>query len=564
MHFFDDLVEADKLKFKTTNPPICLACGATCPSDPYVIASSKGLIEEINPNDDTTSTYYRCDNCGSITDKNKESNYYESSADDAFMQYYYDCTAGISEMIEPILLFQKRHALHENKDVKYLEIGCGLGFAVDFCDKILRWSSSGLEPGSWGSIASSTLAVDVYQEYLGQGSRFDNKKYNLIYASEVIEHIQNPLEFIATLKNSLTLEGYIILTTPNADYIHKRNPTSDNYSLLFPGEHKIIFSELGIRTILEQVDLKDIYIIERQNGKDLLIECSIHYQGEPSPSPTTEEFKNNQDEYMLKYYNTFFNLNKGNKPSEGVRRGMLYRALKIYIDRGQFEEVFQLLIDSESTDPILVPYSANYQNPLSLQDKTNILLNALQTCYTSMIKEWQELKATRNTFPQSGASHHKLLGYYLCNIVHQICPFDNQEDQAIYKLAINYLEVLLEYITFIEISPHGYYHLELLSMKGPALSSLILAKAKLQHSFNLKERHSFYYSSKFKEQFARSHQDIEQQIEIHPNLSHQISYQEFQKLYSLRKQIQKLKASKLYKIYKQLRYQMSARDCRSD
>lgn len=150
---------------------------------------------------------------------------------------------------------------------------------------------------------------------------------------------------------------------------------------------------------------------------------------------------------------------------------------------------------SASNANILIPYSTNYQSPLSLEEKTSLLQCGLHTCYSSMLKEWQELKATQHAFPQTGASYHKLLGYYLSNIIHQICQFDNPEDQGVYKFTISYLEALIEYIVFIETYPHPNMHLELLSLKGPALSSLLLAKAKLHYSFNLKEKYLFYYSN---------------------------------------------------------------------
>ncbi len=49
-----------------------------------------------------------------------------------------------------------------------------------------------------------------------------NKKYNLIIAVEIIEHLENPSHFIRKMKDHLKPNGIIILTTPNVNSFFDR------------------------------------------------------------------------------------------------------------------------------------------------------------------------------------------------------------------------------------------------------------------------------------------------------------------------------------------------------
>ena len=50
-------------------------------------------------------------------------------------------------------------------------------------------------------------------------TRSKNKKYDLIYCSEVIEHVKDHISFTISLKKILKPKGIIFLTTPDIDHI---------------------------------------------------------------------------------------------------------------------------------------------------------------------------------------------------------------------------------------------------------------------------------------------------------------------------------------------------------
>ncbi len=55
--------------------------------------------------------------------------------------------------------------------------------------------------------------VDMYDKYFSPEKVFENKKYDLITSTEVIEHIDDPLELFAFFKTHLNPGGYLALMT---------------------------------------------------------------------------------------------------------------------------------------------------------------------------------------------------------------------------------------------------------------------------------------------------------------------------------------------------------------
>lgn len=122
-----------------------------------------------------------------------------------------------------------------------------------------------------------------------EGQRFD-----LVYSSEVIEHIPDPNSFILALKSALKPEGVIFLTTPNADYVDYRGisiDTLDSNSLELIGysQHCSLFSSRGMqaffknhslfaRVITPAGGLKHRMVVVAGKQKDLVNEIAAVYE----------------------------------------------------------------------------------------------------------------------------------------------------------------------------------------------------------------------------------------------------------------------------------------------
>ena len=82
-------------------------------------------------------------------------------------------------------------------------------------------------------------ARNIFNKNLNDDFNFENK-YDFILAIEIIEHLENPFNFIRNLKKCLKPNGFILLSTPNIDSI------VDRLWYFFKG-HPYYFGEKGVK-----------------------------------------------------------------------------------------------------------------------------------------------------------------------------------------------------------------------------------------------------------------------------------------------------------------------------
>jgi len=99
---------------------------------------------------------------------------------------------------------------------KVLDIGCGTGsqltipLAERFPDILFVGSDKDEE-----SIKYAKRSNELSNLSFVCGDNFKEKKFDLIIASEVIEHVEQPIEFLMMLKEKLLEKGKMVVTLPN-------------------------------------------------------------------------------------------------------------------------------------------------------------------------------------------------------------------------------------------------------------------------------------------------------------------------------------------------------------
>ncbi len=102
-----------------------------------------------------------------------------------------------------------------------LEVGCGYGYLTYSLNK-RGLKSTGIDLSNSAIKYANTNFGDYYYNIgLATYSKTTDKKYDLIIATEVIEHLKNPIEFIVDCLELLKPSGQILLTTPNKDFSKK-------------------------------------------------------------------------------------------------------------------------------------------------------------------------------------------------------------------------------------------------------------------------------------------------------------------------------------------------------
>ncbi len=83
-------------------------------------------------------------------------------------------------------------------------------------------------------------------------------KYHLIYSSHVIEHSQNPRQFMKAAYDLLEDNGIFYIDTPDTYYYNKENKRWHHFETRNPYEHCCLFGHVGLKVISQDVGFKNI------------------------------------------------------------------------------------------------------------------------------------------------------------------------------------------------------------------------------------------------------------------------------------------------------------------
>jgi 2-polyprenyl-3-methyl-5-hydroxy-6-metoxy-1,4-benzoquinol methylase len=147
--------------------------------------------------------------------------------------------------------FRQLHKYYQGKDI--LDIGCAVGYKKE------DWMHKNIK-----AVANSIYGLDLdagsvaeirnmgYQVEQGNAQSFQlNKKFNLIHAGELIEHLDNPGGFLESARNHLTNDGMLLLTTPNGLRISNFIYAATG-GLRVNAEHTCWFCEYTLTTLLQR------------------------------------------------------------------------------------------------------------------------------------------------------------------------------------------------------------------------------------------------------------------------------------------------------------------------
>ncbi|MGB6464001.1 MAG: class I SAM-dependent methyltransferase, partial [Nitrosotalea sp.] len=158
-----------------------------------------------------------------------------------------------------------------------LDIGCGKGnFLLAFSQKFSKWSLNGVEASRNAlSFAKKKLANSDLREGLFRNGLFD-KKFDLIVALDVFEHLEEPVEFLNIIIPHLKDNGYLFLDVPN----FKLNPAD-----LFVFDHLTHFTKETLYNLLSSNNMEVISIKENSDRMPLFMICK--------KSSSKKQIKNN-------------------------------------------------------------------------------------------------------------------------------------------------------------------------------------------------------------------------------------------------------------------------------
>jgi len=210
-----------------------------------------------------------------------------------------------------------------------LEVGCGFGFTLDFAKHMLGMDVVGYEPSLYGEVGARELDLNIKRTYLTKEVLKD-KKTDIVYLSEVLEHVEDPTLFLDLLKNALSNKGVFILTTPNYKDIKKDINQPSELALLSPGAHTILYGPRSLEKVLSEAGFNHVHV--SANNGNLLAVSSLN-------EVKWKSFENKNA--LIRDY--FLNVLSRVKADSLVYTGVLYRLLRNYIDFGDVAEANNLI-----------------------------------------------------------------------------------------------------------------------------------------------------------------------------------------------------------------------------
>ncbi len=260
----------------------------------------------------------RCDDCLSIDLLDAPR---ESSPTDESVDAYIEGGAGIGTIAAGLSRVDPASV------VNVLDVGCGYGFALDIGRFLYGWAPIGIEPSRAGVRGALELELDIRNDYLTASTDL-GRRFDLVHSSEVIEHVPDPLSFLRALREHVTDDGCVVLTTPAAEIVAESSAASDVLTAVSAGFHVFLASAAGLERLLRSAGFASVDVT-RHHG-------TLHAIASAAPNRVFEPGGLGRDvERSLEPYYRF--RDKGAPADSALANGMITRYVRAVVSRGDFD-----------------------------------------------------------------------------------------------------------------------------------------------------------------------------------------------------------------------------------
>lgn len=232
----------------------------------------KPLHNTIRNNIDDTYKMYECSHCGTHfinpqPEKEQLEAYYDGQfREEVHSSTYYNETI-LNSVLQNFLPEAKSRVARVENDLKQsddiLEIGCSVGYFLSvIVDKVnLAYGTE------WDNKARSYIQNVIHNSKIktAYNPQDFSQKFDKIFMFHVLEHIENPIEFLNNLKPLLKDGGKIYIEVPNVDDILVKTFKNDAFkNFYYKKAHLYNFNETGLKYIFEKSNFNyDIQFIQR-------------------------------------------------------------------------------------------------------------------------------------------------------------------------------------------------------------------------------------------------------------------------------------------------------------
>jgi len=145
------------------------------------------------------------------------------------------------------------------KGTRLLDVGCATGFFMEAAAEE-GFDVRGVE---FSTVAISLARPDI-RERIVRGdvnellSR-EAEQFDVVTAFDIIEHVQNPANFLNELREILKPGGVLAISSPDTGHV-LRYLMGSRWPMLQPMQHTVLFSRRGIAALLERCGFQDVQV----------------------------------------------------------------------------------------------------------------------------------------------------------------------------------------------------------------------------------------------------------------------------------------------------------------
>lgn len=207
----------------------CISCGAVL----KVLGEVQGF------------TIYKCPVCGLGKTEGLRTDY---------QNYHRDANYIVEEKQFKNIFSKRVHLITKYKNAgKVLDIGSSTGAMLSlFKDK--GWEVQGIEPSKTSSKKAEDSGIPTLSTTFEKAD-IKNFAYDVVIMNHVLEHVQNPLEFLKMANKLLKKDGIILIDIPNFGGF-SASLFGANWQYILPKEHIWHFTNISLKNILEKSGFK--------------------------------------------------------------------------------------------------------------------------------------------------------------------------------------------------------------------------------------------------------------------------------------------------------------------
>lgn len=169
-------------------------------------------------------------------------------------EFYIQQNAGIWPVTAPIARIAKPPGS------RFLEIGGGYGFGLDFAIHERGWTGLGIDPSPLAERGRVELGLPVRVGYFPAADDTGVLLWDVIVATEVIEHMDHPGVLLRDIRDRIAPDGVVLLTTPDGGSIAPETPQEALEQILIPEIHMVFQTVKSLEFSLHEAGFEHVQV----------------------------------------------------------------------------------------------------------------------------------------------------------------------------------------------------------------------------------------------------------------------------------------------------------------